>query len=712
LSVDVEHDFAPTYAIPKDKRELVRQIREDASAASVVYLATDPDREGEAIAWHLMEAAGLSEAHVRRVVFHEITRSAIEEAFKNTRAVDMQLVNAQQARRILDRLLGYQISPLLWSRVRSRLSAGRVQSVALRLIVERERSILAFVPVEYWTLAALLAAPATRGEDPRPGFAARLAKVIGGPLDLSRESAARSAVVELDGATYQVSDVRRSERRRRPGAPFTTSTMQQDAASRLGMTAQRAMRIAQELYEGISLGPDGTVGLITYMRTDSVNLAAEAQSEARLLIAADFGPDYVPAEPNSYKSRSKNAQEAHEAIRPTEVHRRPSQLIAYLNRDQYRLYELIWQRFVASQMAAAVYDTVAVEVTADPVPATGRQYVFRSSGFQVRFLGFLKVYAGRAASADGVPTADGAEPSGDVPLAAIVDGDGTESEEERGRAGNDIWRSIPPGLQPGDPLDLLRLVPEQHFTQPPPRFSEASLVRTLEENGIGRPSTYAAIISTLLDREYVARSERRLLPTELGCTVNDLLIKHFDSVFNVGFTAGMEERLDAVARGEADTVSVLRDFYDTFGPQLQAAEQQMEKVPIEPEKTGELCPLCQGELVIKNGRFGRFVGCSNYPQCRFTRPLLVRLGIACPLDGGELVQRDTRSGRVFYGCSNYPECGFRTWKRPSATPCPRCGGLMLAANGDSTTCSVCGFTASGGSGGETAAAPSLQAAVA
>jgi DNA topoisomerase-1 len=687
LSVDVEHDFAPTYRVPDEKRDVIKGLKQAAAGAREIYLATDPDREGEAIAWHLLEAIQLPGARTRRVVFHEITKRAVDEAFAHSRDIDMRLVDAQQARRILDRLVGYEVSPLLWDRVRSRLSAGRVQSVALRLIVEREREIAAFIAIEFWSLDAELAQRSTRSQQPRPSFLARLIRIGGEEVDLKNQASAHAIVADLEGAIYVVSGVKRGERRRRPNPPFTTSTLQQDASVRLGMPAARTMRVAQDLYEGVNTGDgEGPVGLITYMRTDSVNVAQEAQAEARALIVERHGPDYLPPEPNIYKSRTKNAQEAHEAIRPTSCRRLPASLRDRLTRDQFRLYELIWQRFLASQMAAAIYDTMTVDIEAGPDGSPSRPYLFRARGSRVRFPGFLVVYSGGSPGPEngvqGVEIPEDAsrragassQPGADLPS-------GREELAEQ---------EILPDVTPGEELDLLRLLPEQHFTQPPPRYSEATLIRALEENGIGRPSTYAMIISTVLDRGYVGREDRKLVPTELGCTVNDLLVKYFDPVFNVGFTAGMEEHLDSIARGQEEMVPVLREFYDFFQPQVEHAERTMEKVVIAPEKTGEPCPQCGGDLVIKAGRYGRFVGCANYPTCNFTAPLISKIGVPCPKDGGEIVERRTRKNRLFYGCSNYPTCDFTSWKRPLPQRCPNCGGLLVAANKTSAECTQCG----------------------
>jgi DNA topoisomerase I len=687
LSVDVDHDFQPTYRVPDEKREVVKGLKQVAAGAREIYLATDPDREGEAIAWHLLEAAQIPAERTRRVVFHEITKGAVSEAFAHSRDIDMSLVDAQQARRILDRLVGYEVSPLLWDRVKSRLSAGRVQSVALRLIVEREREIAAFLPVEYWSLDAELAQQSARGQRSRPSFLARLIRIRGEEADLKNREDAEAVVADLEGAGYVVSGVKRGERRRRPNPPFTTSTLQQDAAQRLGMTAARTMRIAQELYEGIDTGDgEGPVGLITYMRTDSVNVAQEAQAEARALIADKYGPDYLPSEPNVYRSRAKNAQEAHEAIRPTSCRRLPAVVRERLGRDQYRLYELIWQRFVASQMAAAIYDTVTVEVEAGRPGLAERPYLFRARGSKVRFLGFLVLYSGGSAGpengAQGAEASDGAARTTGAP--APRTGDVVPAREELAE------QEILPDVTPGEALDLLRLLPEEHFTQPPPRYSEATLIKALEENGIGRPSTYAVIISTILDRGYVAREERKLVPTELGTTVNDLLVKYFDNIFNVGFTAGMEEHLDGIARGQEQMVPVLRDFYDIFRPQVEHAERTMEKVVVAPEKTGEPCPKCGGDLVIKAGRFGKFIGCNNYPACSYTSPLVSKVGVLCPKDGGEILERRSKKGRLFYGCANYPACDFVSWNRPLPQRCPNCGGLLVAASKTSADCTQCG----------------------
>ncbi len=656
LSVDVDDDFKPRYRVPNEKREVVKELKKVVGEAAEIYLATDPDREGEAIAWHLMAAAEIEKERTQRVVFHEITEQAIAEAFAHSRDIDMHLVNAQQARRILDRLVGYKISPLLWERVRGRLSAGRVQSVAVRLIVEREREIQAFVPVEYWSIEAELAKQEAEGKrkpKKRQSFIAKLHRIRGEKVDLKNEEDTHRIVEELETATYVVADVKRGTRKRRPSPPYITSTMQQEASRRLGFTARRTMAVAQQLYEGVEIGEQGAVGLITYMRTDSVNVAEVAQKEARSFIAEQYGEKFLPPKPPVYKTRAKKAQEAHEAIRPTSVRRQPKAIRQYLSRDQYRLYNLIWKRFVASQMAPAIFDTISVSIEAGQPENGKRPYLFRASGMSLKFPGFLAVY-----------------------------------EEAKDEKAEDKAESIPP-LEKGELLDLLRLLPEQHFTQPPPRYTEATLVRTLEEYGIGRPSTYAPIISTIQNRGYVERTNRHLSPTEIGFIVNDLLVRHFPDVVDVGFTARMEDDLDLIASGGREWVPVLREFYGPFEQAFKLAEQSMEKLDLDNQPTGEVCEQCGHPMVMKWGRYGRFIACSNYPACRNTKSYLVKIGVKCPECGGELVERKTRRRRTFYGCENYPECEFSTWNQPLPQPCPECGGLLTVANKQEAKCLRC-----------------------
>ena len=649
LSVDVENNFQPKYRVPNEKRPVVKEIKKLANSAEQIYLATDPDREGEAIAWHLLESAEIDPDRTHRVVFHEITKPAVAEAFGHPRGINMDLVDAQQARRILDRLVGYNLSPLLWRKVRSRLSAGRVQSVALRLIVEREREIEAFVPEEYWTIAAEF-----QPEGSQDTFIARLVRIDGDEPVLGSEQDVQPVVADMEAGAYQISKIKRGERRRNPSAPYTTSTLQQEASRRLGFTARRTMALAQQLYEGIDVDGNGTVGLITYMRTDSTNISELAQKEARQFIGERYGKGFLPDEPPVYKTRARGAQEAHEAIRPTSVLRQPDSLKHSLNRDQYRLYQLIWQRFVASQMAPAIYDTISVEVTGK---TKTHEYLLRASGSTIRFQGFLIVYE------------------------EARDEDQTYEEDEESRIPNDLVE--------GQAQRLLRLLPEQHFTQPPPRYTEASLVRTLEENGIGRPSTYAPILGTLQQRGYVEREAKRLIPTETGTTVNDLLTEHFPDVVDVGFTARMEEDLDQIASGEKPWVEVVRGFYDPFAQRVERAEKQMPEVNMGPEPIGRACPECGHDLVVRWGRYGKFISCSNFPECRYTEPWLEKIGVRCPQDGGELVERKTRKGRTFYGCANYPECDFTSWKRPLPMPCPNCSGLLVIADKQNAQCLQC-----------------------
>lgn len=649
LSVDVENDFTPKYRVPNEKRPVVKEIKKLVKSAEEIYLATDPDREGEAIAWHLMESAEMDPQRTQRVVFHEITDPAVAEAFSHPREINMDLVDAQQARRILDRLVGYQISPLLWEKVRGRLSAGRVQSVALRLVVEREREIDAFVPEEYWSIDAEF-----QPEGSEDTFIAKLVRVDGEDPVLGDESDVQPVLADMETAGYTVARIKRGQRRRNPSPPYTTSTMQQEASRRLGFSPKRSMALAQQLYEGVDLDDDGTIGLITYMRTDSTNVSPLAQKEVREFVTKRYGEKFLPEDAKQYRTKSRLAQEAHEAIRPTSVMRQPEMMKKYLNRDQLRLYRLIWQRFVASQMEAALYDTISVEVTG---ATKQHEYLLRASGSTLRFQGFLIVYE--------------------------------EARDEDQASEEDEETAVPSDLTEGQVQKLLRLIPEQHFTQPPPRYSEASLVRTLEENGIGRPSTYAPILGTLQQRGYVTRDNKRLIPTDTGYTVNDLLIDHFPDIVDIGFTARMEEDLDRVASGEEPWVEIVREFYGPFSSQLERARKEMPELKSDPEPIGRACPECGHDLVIRWGRYGKFISCSNFPNCRYTEPWLEKIGVKCPLDGGEVVERKTRRGRTFYGCSNYPECEFTSWKKPLPTPCPNCGGLLVVANKTSAQCTQC-----------------------
>jgi len=655
LSVDVENDFQPHYRVPNEKRDVVKELTKLANKAEAIYLATDPDREGEAIAWHLMEAAKIEADRTNRVVFHEITDDAVQHAFASPRGIDMDLVDAQQARRILDRLVGYGISPILWKKVRSRLSAGRVQSVALRLIVEREREIDAFEPVEYWSIEADL-----QPEGGKVAYRAKLSKINGEDPELGSASVVEPLLKDMHKAIYTVDSIKHGKRKRNPSAPFITSTLQQDASRKLGFSARKTMAVAQQLYEGIELDGQGTSGLITYMRTDSTNISAIALKEVRGYIKAQYGDDYLPDKPPVYKTRSQSAQEAHEAIRPTSIHRLPKSIKPYLSRDQFKLYQLIWQRFIASQMTPAVYNTLAVEIIGK---GEEDQYLLRASGSQLAFPGFLYIYE------------EG------------KDEDKTEEDEA------DSDRIPIDDIKQNQRQKLQELYPQQHFTQPPPRFTEASLVQVLEENGIGRPSTYAPILTTIQNRGYVVRDTKRLLPTETGFLVNDLVVEFFPNVVDVGFTSRLEDQLDMIASGDAGWVEVIREFYASFSDRLEHAEGAMPEKKAELEKVGRDCPKCGQDLIIRWGRFGKFIGCSNFPDCRYTEPYLEKIGVGCPVcEDGEVVRRKTRKGRTFYGCSQYPECDFTSWKQPVPTRCPNCKGTLVLTNKRHVQCLDCETT--------------------
>ncbi len=701
LGVDVENEFAPKYVIPRDKSKTIKEIKTAAKNASEVFLATDPDREGEAIAWHLIEAAGLRELPLNRVVFHEITADAVEEAFEHPREIDMNLVDAQQARRVVDRLVGYRLSPFLWRKVRRGLSAGRVQSVAVRLVVEREREILAFVPQEYWTIEAQMekvgALPLFRAK--LAGYADRKDKI-----EIGDETTAERLLADLRAAAYSVAKVQKKKQTRRPAPPFITSTLQQEASRRLGFTAKRTMAIAQQLYEGVALGDRGETGLITYMRTDSVNVAASARTEAREYIERRYGKQFVPEKPRFFSRKVKGAQEAHEAIRPTSVMRNPDEMSNLLTPEQTRLYSLIWQRFVASQMADAEFDVTTVEINA-AAPGDGETYLLRATNTQLQFAGFRQVYS--EARDD-----DTEETFGTNPLPEISD---------------------------TDAVALRELFPEQHFTEPPPRFTEATLVKMLEEKGIGRPSTYAPTLSTIQDRGYIEREKRTLKPTELGMTVNDLLVEYFTNFLDIDFTAAMEEELDDVASGEREWVPVVKDIYDPLESALDGAMKAAPKQVKEtgemcpdpkgvhsqptplvirwgrrgqflgcsgfpecdytrsldgeeeegPQETDELCPECEAPMVIRTGRFGKFMACSRYPECKGKKTVAKGTGVKCPKTGGEIVERRTKKGRPFYGCADYPKCDFTTWTRPFPQPCPDCGKLIVAEKDNKAKCTEC-----------------------
>ena len=652
LSVDVENNFEPKYRVPNEKKPIVKQIKEAAAKSKKVTLATDPDREGEAIAWHLMESAEIDPEKVERVVFHEITRDAVAEAFSKPRQLDLDLVDAQQARRILDRLVGYSVSPILWAKVKGHLSAGRVQSVALRLVVEREREIDAFVLQEYWSIHALLNPDGSDKE-----YMAKLVKVDDQNLEMSLENEEKTMdlVARMEKASYKISDINISNKSIKPGAPFITSTLQQEASRRLGFLTQRTMALAQQLYEGLDLGNGEETGLITYMRTDSVHVSAESVKEAREYISKRYGQSYLPEKQPQYRSRNTSAQEAHEAIRPTSVNRDPESLKKHLTRDQLSLYRLIWQRFVASQMKPAVLEITTVEVD-------GRyeeeSYLLRATGNREVFPGFRAVY--RYAKAD---DENGEEEAVDLPLEVMSE---------------------------GQKQNLRRLDPVQHFTQPPPRYSEATLIQALEENNIGRPSTYSPIISTIQSRGYVSRDNKRLYPTEMGYLVNDLVVEYFPGVVDLDFTSEMEDELDQIADGKKAWVDVIKNFYVPFSAELENARKHMPTAKLEPEKIGRLCPEDGGELVIRNGKFGKFISCINFPKCRYTEPWLEKIGVTCPqCEQGEVVEKRTKRGRKFYGCSRYPNCDFSSWDKPTGKNCPSCGGMLVEKRDRSVACVNC-----------------------
>lgn len=631
LGVDIENGFKPQYITIRGKGKVIKELKEAAKQASDVYLATDPDREGEAISWHLCHVLDIEPQQARRVTFHEITENAVKEAFRNPMPIKQSLVDAQQARRILDRLVGYTLSPLLWKKVKPGLSAGRVQSAALRLIVDREIEIETFQPEEYWTIEALL-----QGE--KGLVKAKYYGYDGKKRDLRHRQDVDQVLQGIEGAQFIVTSVQPKERRKNPPLPFTTSTLQQEASRKLGFTVRKTMSVAQTLYEGVELGEQGYAGLITYMRTDSTRVSPVAVKEARQYIEGVFGKEYIGRDRK--RKSAPGAQDAHEAIRPTEVRRLPSEIKKYLTEDQYKLYELIWNRFVASQMAAAVYDTVTCDIEAN-------KHVFRATGSRLAFPGFTKLYE--------------------------------EGEDNPEEAAEEI---IP--LSVNERLELKQLDPQQHFTQPPQRYTEASLVKTLEQNGIGRPSTYAPIIATLTEREYVVREKRRLVPTELGRLVDSILREHFPSIVDVGFTADMEKRLDAIEAGSSRWEQVIGEFWEPFKEQLEKAEQQIQRVKLQDELAGEDCEKCGRPMVIKRSRYGKFIACSGYPECKSTKPYVERTGAVCPRCKGDIVVRRSRKGRVFYGCLNYPDCDFVSWSRPVPDKsCPVCGCFLVEARGRS-----------------------------
>jgi DNA topoisomerase-1 len=628
MGIEVKNNFTPKYITIRGKGPVLKDLKSAAKKAKKVYLAADPDREGEAIAWHLANTLNVDVESDCRVVFNEITKDAIKESFKHPRAINMDLVDAQQARRILDRLVGYNISPLLWKKVKKGLSAGRVQSVAVRLIIEREKEIQIFEPEEFWTIKTEF----VKGKDT---FEASFYGVDGEKVQLTNETQVNEIIEQMKDNAFSVENVTRKERKRNPALPFTTSSLQQEAARKLNMRAKKTMMLAQQLYEGIDLGKQGTVGLITYMRTDSTRISETAQTEARTYITEAFGAEYIGTEKKK-ETKKSNAQDAHEAIRPTSVMRRPEELKSFLSRDQLRLYKLIWERFVASQMASAIMDTVTARLINNNVQ-------FRASGSVVKFPGFMKVY---------VESKD----------------DGAEEKD----------KMLPP-LEVGETVFSKDLEPKQHFTQPPPRYTEARLVRTLEELGIGRPSTYVPTLETIQKRGYVGLDNKRFVPTELGEIVIELILEFFPEIINIEFTANMEQSLDEVEEGNANWVKIVDDFYVGFEPRLEKAEKEMREVEIKDEPAGEDCELCDHPMVFKMGKYGKFMACSNFPDCRNTKPIVKEIGVTCPkCDKGQIIERrSNKKKRLFYGCGTYPECDFVSWDKPIGRKCPKCEGMLV-----------------------------------
>ncbi|MGE5630650.1 MAG: type I DNA topoisomerase [Caulobacteraceae bacterium] len=628
LGIDVENGFEPKYITIRGKGEITEKLRKEAKNCDKVYLATDPDREGEAISWHLAAILGLNMDNACRIEFNEITKTAVTNALKSPRKLNLSLIDAQQARRVLDRLVGYKISPLLWKKVKKGLSAGRVQSVAVRLICDRENEIRAFVPKEYWSLTAKLSDTLSK-----KGFDAKFYGTEKEKLEITSSDEMDKLLAELKGAKYSVKKVKKGEKRRNAPSPFITSTLQQEAYRKLGYTTKKTMMIAQQLYEGVDIKGEGTIGLVTYIRTDSTRISDEAKRDAAGYIAEKFGKNYLGGE-NRQSKPGKKVQDAHEAIRPSSIYREPDQIKDSLEKDQYKLYKLIWERFVASQMQAAVFDTVTADIEANG-------YIFKAYGSILRFPGFMSIYI-----------------------------EGSDEKDE------DAEITLPE-LSEGQALKLKKLDPKQHFTEPPLRYTEATLVKTLEEKGIGRPSTYAPIISTILARGYVVREKKFLVPTDLGEKITGLLKEHFSDIVNVEFTANMENKLDEVEEGEKDWVQIVREFYIPFEKTLKSAEEKVGKIEIQDEVSDVICEFCGRNMVYKQGKFGKFLACPGFPQCRNTKAIIESTGIKCPKCEGELIARKTKKGRKFYGCSNYPECNFVSWDEPVAEKCPECNSNLV-----------------------------------
>lgn len=640
LGIKIEEGFTPKYITIRGKGPLLNTLRKEAKKADKVLLATDPDREGEAISWHLAHSLGLPDDECCRVEFYEITKKAVTESVKHPRKINKNLVEAQQARRILDRLVGYKISPILWRKVKWGLSAGRVQSVATRIICDREKEIRDFVQKEYWTIEANLLDESSKSE-----IIAELNSKNGKKIEIDNEQEANEILSELKNETFKVIKIKKSERKRNPSPPFTTSSLQQEASRKLGFTAKKTMMIAQQLYEGLEIKGEGLVGLVTYIRTDSTRISDQAIAEVRQFIGAHYGNDYLPKDPNVYKSK-KNIQDAHETIRPTSILRTPESIKDSLSKDQFKLYKLIWDRFVSCQMAPAVYDTVAVDIKAG-------NYNFKVSGSVIKFKGFMAVYI-----------------------------EGTDEEETENQ-------QKLPQLEQDQVLKLLKLLPKQHFTQPPPRYTEAMLVRILEEKGIGRPSTYAPIIDVIQKRGYVEKEGGRFKPTELGEIVVQIMQEFFSDIVDIDFTASMEEQLDKIESGNEKWQNVVESFYIPFEKKLKIAEEEIQKIEIKDEVTDEKCEFCGKNMVIKRGKYGKFLACPGYPECKNTKPIIESIGVKCPKCDGDIIVRRSKKGRIFYGCSNFPKCNFMSWYKPIDKKCPKCGSIMAVKNTKNKETIIC-----------------------
>jgi len=646
IGIDIENEFEPQYISIRGKGDIIKELKKEAKKANKVYLATDPDREGEAISWHIANLLNIDLQEECRIVFNEITKTAIQKAIKNPRKIDLKLVDAQQARRVLDRLVGYQISPLLWRKLQRGLSAGRVQSAALRMICDREDAIKEFVADEYWNIVATLSKETSDKKiKEKNKFDAKLVKISGEKSVVTNEKSAKTIEKELAKGDYKVSSIEKKEKISNPHAPFTTSSLQQEAANKLGFSTKKTMIVAQQLYEGVLIPTRGTLGLLTYIRTDSVRISDEARQSAKNYIIEKFGEKYYAGA--VYSNKKKDVQDAHEAIRPSHIDLTPDELYSVISKDQYNLYKLVWNRFIASQMSKAVYDSTAVNIE-------NGKYSFRASGSVVKFDGYLKVYRNENETADKMPN-----------------------------------------VEKGDLLSLLNLDLEQCFTQPPPRYTEASLVKDLEEKDIGRPSTYAPIIATLAQRKYITKEKKSILPTDLGFLVTDLMKSYFNEIVDVGFTAQMEDKLDDIEVKDANWKKIIEEFYAIFSKSLKVADEQIEKVEIPDEPTGEICEICGKPMLKKNGRFGAFAACSGYPECKNTKPIVKKIGVSCPKCGKDIIQKKGKSGKIFYGCSGYPDCDQVFWNKPTDKKCPECSSLMVEKKNKKTNfaCSnpECGY---------------------